>query len=193
MVQGPGARRAVGTGRNRFETRHRERAGGISNATAFSLTLAGPHRRKIVCGARTARFRLDPSRSTGAAEVTTVQGDDGAARRSEMLMVRAGSPAASRRLSATLLLGRAPIAILVRAAPLGRARVRGRHSVTIADIRNGDPAACTLLLKATLPAPIDDDTARRSPTPVAPCAKSHYSPQQNLERLMVQAIARRRR
>lgn len=64
--------------------------------------------------------------------------------------------------------------------------------LTIADIRNGDPAACTLLLKATLPAPIDD-AARRSPTPVAPCAKSHYSPQQNLERLMAQAIAMRRR
>jgi hypothetical protein len=64
--------------------------------------------------------------------------------------------------------------------------------LTVTDVRDGDPEACTLLLKATLPAPIDD-AARRSPTPVAPCAKSHYSPQQNLERLMAQAIAMRRR
>ena len=44
-----------------------------------------------------------------------------------MLMVRAGSPAASRRLSATLLLDRAPIVVLVEPPPLGSARGRGRH------------------------------------------------------------------
>jgi hypothetical protein len=44
-----------------------------------------------------------------------------------MLMVRTGSPAAPRRVSATLLLGQAPIVVLVRPPPLGRARGRGRH------------------------------------------------------------------
>ena len=60
-----------------------------------------------------------------------------------MLMVRAGTPAAPRRVSATLLLGRAPIVVLVDPPPLGSARGRGRHPA-IADIRNGDPEACTL-------------------------------------------------
>ena len=60
-----------------------------------------------------------------------------------MLMVRAGSPGAPRRVSATLLLDRAPIVVLVDPPPLGSAR--GRAGIlTIADIRNGDPAACTL-------------------------------------------------
>ena len=60
-----------------------------------------------------------------------------------MLMVRAGTPAAPRRVSATLLLGRAPIVVLVDPPPLGSARGRGRHP-DLADIRNGDPTACTL-------------------------------------------------
>ena len=46
-------------------------------------------------------------------------------------------------------------------------------------------------LSAISPTPMDDG-ARRA-MPVAPRAKSHYSPQQKLEWAMAQAIAMRRR
>jgi hypothetical protein len=65
--------------------------------------------------------------------------------------------------------------------------------LTVADVRDGDGEACTLLPRATLPVPIDDDAARRSPTPIAPRAENRYTPQENLERLMAQAIAAARR
>ena len=60
--------------------------------------------------------------------------------------------------------------------------------LTIADIRRGDPAACTLLPGATSPAPAPQHPAR-----LAARAESRYTPQQNLERLMAEAIAMRRR
>jgi hypothetical protein len=53
--------------------------------------------------------------------------------------------------------------------------------LTIADIRNGDPAACTVLPGAISPAP--EVTRVDSP----------HTRQQDLERLMAQAIAIRRR
>jgi hypothetical protein len=65
--------------------------------------------------------------------------------------------------------------------------------ITVADVRDGDPTACTLLLRGTLPAPIDDEVTRRFPTPVAPRAESGYTRQHDLERLMALAIAARRR
>jgi hypothetical protein len=62
--------------------------------------------------------------------------------------------------------------------------------LTVADIKNGDPAACTLLLAATSVGGLD--VARRHPTaPVARCATD--SPQQKLELAMRRAIATRRR
>ncbi len=53
--------------------------------------------------------------------------------------------------------------------------------LTIAEIRNGDPTACTVLQGAISPAP---EVTR---------ADSPYTRQQDLERLMAQAISLRRR
>ena len=64
--------------------------------------------------------------------------------------------------------------------------------LTIGDIRSGDPAACTLLAMATSLAPVGEVPLRRL-VPEAPCADSRDTRQQNLETLMAQAIAMRRR
>jgi hypothetical protein len=64
--------------------------------------------------------------------------------------------------------------------------------LTIADIRNGDPAACTLLLAAGSPGAVDEAHGSQS-TVTAPRVDSRHTTQQNLERLMAQAIAMRRR
>jgi hypothetical protein len=64
--------------------------------------------------------------------------------------------------------------------------------VTIDDIKNGDPAACTLLLEAISGAP----QGRVPPQPVSPvasCADTRFAAQHDLERLMARAIAMRRR
>jgi hypothetical protein len=53
--------------------------------------------------------------------------------------------------------------------------------LTIADIKDGDPAACTLLSRA----------ARRLPTPISP--RDGHTSQEILERAMAHAIAMRRR
>jgi hypothetical protein len=64
-----------------------------------------------------------------------------------MLMVRAGSPAAPRRVSATLLLGQAPIVVLVRAAPLRAAISPPPERVRPGEVRDvklipAIPSAC---------------------------------------------------
>jgi hypothetical protein len=64
--------------------------------------------------------------------------------------------------------------------------------LTAADIKNGDPTACTLLLGATSPAPVAEATPQ-SPSSAASRADSRFTRQQNLEQLMAQAIAMRRR
>jgi hypothetical protein len=64
--------------------------------------------------------------------------------------------------------------------------------LTIADIRNGDPIACTLLPRATSAVPIGEATPQHL-GPVSPTADSRFTSQQNLERLMAQAIYMRRR
>ena len=64
--------------------------------------------------------------------------------------------------------------------------------LTIGDIRNGDPEACTLLQEAVSTETVDGAHGRRL-APVAPRTESRYTRQQNLEMLMAQAIAIRRR
>lgn len=64
--------------------------------------------------------------------------------------------------------------------------------LTVADIRNGDPAACTLLRAVGSPGVVE----RFSRAPVdgyAPRSDRGYTAQQELERRMAQAIAMRRR
>ncbi len=65
--------------------------------------------------------------------------------------------------------------------------------LTIEDIRNGDPTACTLLLAAD---PLDGvrcEGHERPTAPVAPVVLSSHTPQQKLEQVMARAIAMRRR
>ena len=62
--------------------------------------------------------------------------------------------------------------------------------LTIGDIRNGDPAACTLLRGGGSSVPIAE-VHWQHPAPVAPLTASGYTRQQELERLMAQAIAAR--
>jgi hypothetical protein len=64
--------------------------------------------------------------------------------------------------------------------------------LTIPDIKNADPAACTLLLGATSPAPVGE-AAPQSPSSAAPRAESRYTRQQDLETAMARAIVARRR
>jgi hypothetical protein len=64
--------------------------------------------------------------------------------------------------------------------------------LTVADIRNGDATACTLLPRATSAVPIGKATPQHL-GPVSPTADSRFTSQQNLERLMAQAISMRRR
>jgi len=63
--------------------------------------------------------------------------------------------------------------------------------LTIPDIRNGDPAACTLLSGADLPEEVGDDHSRLT-QPVARRARSCTS-EEALELAMARAIAARRR
>jgi hypothetical protein len=65
-------------------------------------------------------------------------------------------------------------------------------ATTIGDIRNDDPAACTLLLGATSPA-LMAEAMPQQPAPVAPRAENRYTRQQDLETAMARAIASRRR
>jgi hypothetical protein len=60
------------------------------------------------------------------------------------------------------------------------------------DVLKGDLAACTLLPRANSPATVSEATPK-SPAPIVPRAESRYARQQDLERLMAQAIAMRRR
>jgi hypothetical protein len=62
----------------------------------------------------------------------------------------------------------------------------------MADIRNGDAEACTLLLTVGSLGTVGEAHGHRS-APIAPRLESRYSAQRNLERLMAQAIASRRR
>lgn len=55
--------------------------------------------------------------------------------------------------------------------------------LTVADVRDGDPEACTLVSRATLPTPMDD----------VPRVQRRYTGQHELEQLMAMAIAARRR
>jgi hypothetical protein len=64
--------------------------------------------------------------------------------------------------------------------------------LTVADIRNGNATACTLLPGATSAVPIGE-AAPQHLGPVSPTADSRFTSQQNLERLMAQAIYMRRR
>jgi hypothetical protein len=63
--------------------------------------------------------------------------------------------------------------------------------LTIPDVRNGDPAACTLLSGADLPEEVRDDHSRLT-QPVARRARSCTS-EEALELAMARAIAARRR
>jgi hypothetical protein len=64
--------------------------------------------------------------------------------------------------------------------------------LTVADIRNGDPAACTLLAAVGSPETVGEAYGGQS-SAVARRADSHYTAQLDLERLMARAIAMRRR
>ena len=64
--------------------------------------------------------------------------------------------------------------------------------LTIDDIRKGDPAACTLLVGASSGTPVGEVLPPRL-APVAPRVNSGYATEQDLQRLMAQAIAMRRR
>jgi len=64
--------------------------------------------------------------------------------------------------------------------------------LTVADIRNSDATACTLL-PGTIPPTPENQSPEQHPPPVAPRAESPYTRQQDLERLMAQAISMRRR
>jgi hypothetical protein len=64
--------------------------------------------------------------------------------------------------------------------------------LSIADIRNGDAEACTLLLTVGSLGTVGEAHGHRS-APIEPHLESRYSAQRNLERLMAQAIAARRR
>jgi hypothetical protein len=64
--------------------------------------------------------------------------------------------------------------------------------LTVADIRNGDPAAGTLLQGTTPPTP-ENQSPEQYPMPVAPRDETPYTRQLELERLMAQAISMRRR
>jgi hypothetical protein len=70
-------------------------------------------------------------------------------------------------------------------------RAIGAGILTIADIRNGDPAACTLLQGALSVAPVHD-TRPRMAVPL-PSRMDEYTRQEEFEQLMLQAIAARRR
>jgi hypothetical protein len=59
-------------------------------------------------------------------------------------------------------------------------------------LKNGDPAACTLL-QGTISLTLESQSPEQFPTPVVHRAESSYTQQQDLERLMAQAIAARRR
>ena|SRR6516165_10699462 len=63
--------------------------------------------------------------------------------------------------------------------------------LTIADIKNDDPAACTLLCDPVLPSSQAEPTEQRS-VPVTP-SERYYTSQEELEQLMSRAIAGRRR
>jgi hypothetical protein len=65
-------------------------------------------------------------------------------------------------------------------------------ALSIDVLKNGDPAACTLLPRATLAVPIGE-AAPQHLGPVSPRADSRFTRQQDLERLKAQAIAARRR
>jgi hypothetical protein len=64
--------------------------------------------------------------------------------------------------------------------------------LTVSDIRNDDIAACTLLPRAKSPAPVGEAPPQH-PAPVASRVDSPHARQQDLERLMAEAIATRRR
>ena len=65
--------------------------------------------------------------------------------------------------------------------------------LTVDDIRNGNPAACTLLLEATSLAPVAAPPWQGHPVPELPRVASLYTPQEELEAAMARAIAIRRR
>jgi hypothetical protein len=73
----------------------------------------------------------------------------------------------------------------------------GEHAIaagtlTITDMKNGDRAACTLVLAAGSSGAAGEAHGSQS-TVTAPRVDSRHTTQQNLERLMAQAIAMRRR
>jgi hypothetical protein len=59
-------------------------------------------------------------------------------------------------------------------------------------LKSADPAAYTLL-RGTIALTPESQSPKQYPTPVVHRAESSYTPQQNLERLMAQAISMRRR
>jgi hypothetical protein len=65
-------------------------------------------------------------------------------------------------------------------------------ALSIDVLKNGDPTACTLLRGTISPTP-ESQSPKQYPAPVVHRAESSYTPQQNLERLMAQAIFMRRR
>jgi hypothetical protein len=64
--------------------------------------------------------------------------------------------------------------------------------LTIDDIKNSNPRACTLLLAARSPGAVGEAHGRR-PAAIAPGLDSRYTAQKDLERRIAQAIATRRR
>ena len=65
--------------------------------------------------------------------------------------------------------------------------------LTIDDIRDGNPEACTLLRGRLPPAPAGGDAALQSPLRMAPRAESDYARQTAFEQLLARTIAMRRR
>src|SRR5215813_11019974 len=60
-------------------------------------------------------------------------------------------------------------------------------------LKNADTAACTLLSRASYPAPVVSEVPSPYPTPVALRAENRHTRQQNLEQAMARAIGMRRR
>ena len=64
--------------------------------------------------------------------------------------------------------------------------------LTVDELKNSPTATRALLPADTRPAPVSERQPQH-PTPVAPRAEARYTPQQQLELAMAQAVAMRRR
>jgi hypothetical protein len=66
-------------------------------------------------------------------------------------------------------------------------------TLTVEELKNHSAATRALVPATRSPASVGDEVPPQPPSPVTPRAESCFTPQQNLERLMAEAIAMRRR